>query len=481
MPTLSEPLLSLLKSLLTSQTGLHFSNDRLRDLEIGVIKLSEVHKFSDPNSYIEWILSESIPAPCIDSLVNELTVRETYFYRENHFFEVFEKQILPDFIQLNRGGKKYLKIWSAGCCTGEEPYSMGIALARTISDIKEWDITLLGTDINSNFLNIAKTGKYSSWSFRDPPPWLKKQYFQAESDGSFQVKQEIKKMVTFFHLNLSESLYPSAVTSTTNVDIIFCRNVFIYFDKNQIRITLEKFYQSLAPGGLLIVGPSETSQSLFSAFTELHYDNVVVYGKDPIYKTTRGVITPLESSQPALQPFLQTTTPDISQVFEKSSTQPWVPISSPTQEEHPYERATKLYDQKDYVAAEQIALDHAANCPDVNIRILLAKIYANQKKISQALHWCKEAINADKLNAIAHHFNAIILRENGDISGAIQSLERAIYIDKDFIVANFIYATLISKQGRVLEARRCLKTTLALLSKYPDDHLLPESEGLQAG
>src|SRR6266568_5366619 len=226
---LSDQLLSQLSECVTSQLGLHFPRARWRDLEIGIRSSSRDFGTPDAESCARWLLSAPLTKNQIEILASELTVGETYFFREPRSFAILGERILPELLRVRQGAERRLRIWSAGCCTGEEPYSIAISLDRTLPDPSRWHVVILATDINPRFLQKAAEGIFSDWSFRDAPPWLKETYFKQAGPDRFEILPRIKQMVTFAYLNLAEDVYPSLSNGTNAMDLIFCRNVLMYF------------------------------------------------------------------------------------------------------------------------------------------------------------------------------------------------------------------------------------------------------------
>ena len=158
--------------------GLHFPPERRRDLERGLVRAAPDLGFDDAESCARWLLLSPLTKQQVETLASHLTVGETYFFRDRKLFEILESRILPSLIQERRKTGRQLRIWSAGCATGEEPYSIAILLRRMIHDIEDWNVTLLATDINPLFLHRSSSGAYGEWSFRDMQPWLKDRYFR---------------------------------------------------------------------------------------------------------------------------------------------------------------------------------------------------------------------------------------------------------------------------------------------------------------
>jgi chemotaxis protein methyltransferase CheR len=206
---LSDTLLSHLSEFVAAQIGLRFSRERWRDLERGIGSAAREFGFRDAESCVRWLVSSPLTRSQIEILADHLTVGETYFFREASCFEWLERRVLPELIRAGRESERRLRIWSAGCCTGEEPYSIAMLLDLMVPDLNDWNITILATDINPRFLKKAQEGVYTEWSFRDTPGRIKERYFIERKRGHYEITASIKKRVTFSYLNLAEDVYPS--------------------------------------------------------------------------------------------------------------------------------------------------------------------------------------------------------------------------------------------------------------------------------
>jgi chemotaxis protein methyltransferase CheR len=216
-------------------------------------------------------------------------VGETYFFRDKQSFDAIEQHVLPALLRARETGERRLRIWSAGCCTGEEPYSIAMLLDRLLPSAETWHITLLATDINPAFLRKAAEGEYGEWSFRSTPDWIRDRYFHPRRGGRFKLDDQIRKRVTFSYLNLADDAYPSLTSNTNAMDIIFCRNVLMYFDAKHARTVVENLRRALVDGGWLIVSPAETSSALFSSFTTVEFEGAILYRNDGAMKAPHFV------------------------------------------------------------------------------------------------------------------------------------------------------------------------------------------------
>lgn len=442
--TLSPTTLSALSEFLATRMGLNFPRERWSDLERGIAAVAPEFGFSDAESCARWLSSTPLTHPMIETLASHLTVGETYFFREPRSLEALEDRILPALLHARDGAERRLRIWSAGCCTGEEPYSIAMLLDRLIPDQRGWNITILATDVNPKFLRKAAEGVYGEWSFRGAPAWLRERYFKKRQDGRFEIVPHLKRKVTFSYLNLADDAYPSLANNTNAMDVIFCRNVLMYFTPDRVKETARNYYRALVDGGWLIVSPAETSNALFSPFATVAFPGVVLYRKiaEAEHRVAVAGYPP-----PALVPPEVLTPPQ--------------PMAAETI------HAAPIHD------APSTRVDHAALSRS-------ARECANQGQLAEAVAWCEKAIAADKLNPAHYYLVATIQQEQGRHEASAQSLLRALYLDPDFVLAHFALGNLRLSQGRCREAERQFDNALALLKQHPLEEILPESEGLSA-
>lgn len=481
-------LLARLSEFVSGQLGLHFPEKRWRDLEHRTIHAAREFGFLDAGKCIQWLLSSTVSRSDIEILASHLTIGETYFFRERGSFDALESSILPELINARRGKEQRLRIWSAGCSSGEEAYSIAILLKKMIPDPDEWNITILATDINPRALCKAAGGIYSSWSFRGVPEWMKSRYFNRCKDGRFEVPAAIRKMVTFANLNLVEDTFPSLVNNTNAMDIIFCRNVLMYFGEEQAGRVIGNFHRALLDGGWLLVSPCETSAAIFGRFDAIAFPGAVFYRKGGNGKETAAFSCPLSPVEPLpLRAEQQSTAP---------LPVPGKPLPPENREEKAchaessaYEEAVALHRQGDYLqAAEKLcgflseARTAGASPPmSGKAAALLAQLFADMGNLTEALRWSEEAIAADKLNAELHYLRATIFQERGAMDDAVAALKRALYLDHSFVLSHFALGNLTLRQGKKTESDRHFDNALELLRSYCDDHPVPGSDGITAG
>lgn len=302
---------------------------------------------------------------------------------------------LPELIRKRKGKTQQLKIWSAGCATGEEPYSIAILLQRIIPDIQNWDITIFASDINSTFINKAKKGVYSQWSFRQTSESFKEKYFNKLDKNHYQIKDSIKKMVSFSFLNLATDIYLPQKNISNKFDVILCRNVLIYFSSEGIRSVASKFYKSLKKQGILLVSPVETSSLLSSEFGNVSYRGYTIFKKGIDNKTEITKKTERNKYSKQLNEYQQSIeiqhkypSKQISQFQSVSKEKIVSPLNLTKKEEikvtavctNNYEDALKLYNSGLLDEAKDLLINLIANKDKMenSSMLLLAKIYANK-------------------------------------------------------------------------------------------------------
>jgi len=278
---LSDEVCCQARALIASRLGLDFSEHRQADLERGLVRALRAASLSAPEAYLAWLAT--LPEESLEwrRLAGHLTVGETYFFRDRASFEALEQHVLPALIAARRAeGLLRLRIWSAGCATGEEPYSLVILLDRLLSAWADWALTILATDINPEALETARRGRYREWAFRETPAWVRDRYFQRRGGETFELDPRIRRMVTFAPLNLAEDGYPNVVTNTSAMDLILCRNVLMYFTREAQRVTVARLHRALLPGGWLVVSPAELSADLFFPLVPVNFPGAIFYRKE---------------------------------------------------------------------------------------------------------------------------------------------------------------------------------------------------------
>ncbi|MFV3130272.1 CheR family methyltransferase [Niveispirillum sp. KHB5.9] len=468
--TLVHSLIEEFSSFLATRMGLYYPVERWGDLDRAVTQMAAELGYADADACMRHFLSTPVDRAEIETLASYLTIGETYFFREPASFDALATRILPGLItQRRQAHSRYLRIWSAACSTGEEAYTMAILLDRLIPDIRQWNITLLATDINPRSLRKAIDGVYGDWSFRGIDPEIKKTYFTPRG-SRFEVAPHIRRMVSFAYHNLAEDQYPSVHNNTNGMDIIFCRNVLMYFSMDRARQVVTNLQHSLIDGGWLVAASVEGSAELFTPLSNIGLTDATIYRKAAAVPLVPFTLPPLpESEELPLPPLALVPSPPPPLVVE--------PEPAPS----PLDRAMALYQRGDNAEAIALLLDDPNLAADGKALTLLARLYANEGRLDLADECCRRALAVDRLAPERHYLLAMIRQECGDARGAADALKRALFLDPDYILAHVALAGLAVSDGRKAEARRCYRNALTLLATLDPAGTLAESDGLTVG
>ncbi len=270
---LGEDVFRLIRDLVKDYCGLYFDDGSRYLLERRLSRRVRNHHLDTFRDYYRFMLYNRNSEEELTAIIDILTVNETYFFREQNQLKAFSEEILEELKEKNKSRKK-LKIWSAGCSTGEEPYTIAMLIEER-GNFEGWDIEIHGSDINQRVLQVARKGVYRKISFRTTDAYMKKKYFNPEN-GNYRIHDSLKENVTFSYLNL---LDPFKMKFLGNMDVILCRNVLIYFDNESRKKVIENMYQRLVNGGYLLLGHAESLMNVSTAFNLKHLRNDMVYQK----------------------------------------------------------------------------------------------------------------------------------------------------------------------------------------------------------
>ncbi len=257
--------------------GLRFEDKKTYFVQKRVEKRMEALGYGDPKEYIFLLCFADPEGKEMQALANLITTNETYMFREYEQLEGFANCCLPEVLSAKQArGEQKLRIWSAGCSSGEEPYTLAIILQEIFPQSQFWDCEIVATDIDENMLATARKGRYGARSVRDVPDEYLNKYFTQDGD-SYLVRPKTASLVRFEHFNLHDRM---AYRAMRNFDFIFCRNVLIYFDDLSRKLAVDNFYNSLNRGGYIFLGHSESIGRISTAFKLKRLDGHLVYAKE---------------------------------------------------------------------------------------------------------------------------------------------------------------------------------------------------------
>lgn len=265
--TLQDATFRQLRDFIYEKCGIFIPDSKKYLLENRLLKRLQEKNLSSYEDYLYMLMYGGNPAD-ISKLFDTITTNETYFFRESQQLDVLISDIVPKVLQ--QKGTKDIRIWSAACSTGEEPYNIVMLLKEKMTGLQ---IDMIATDISDNVLDSARKAVYNSYSVRNVPDIYLKKYFK-NNGQNYELDSSIKSLVTFKNVNLVDD---KKMRSIRNVDIIFCRNVLIYFDDKAKQKAVSLLYDSLRAGGYLFVGSSESLHNVTRAFRPIVLNKVVVY------------------------------------------------------------------------------------------------------------------------------------------------------------------------------------------------------------
>lgn len=264
----------LLRDLISGYCGLYFEESSVYFLERRLQNRLEEKQLTSFLDYYYLLLYGQEKEEELGKVVDVLTTNETYFFREANQLKTFSEEIIPEILERKKA-RRTLRIWSAGCSTGEEPYTLAM-IALEHRELLGWNIEIFASDISQRVLQTARKGLYGKSSFRSMEQYYENRYFHRIDSSRSQIDDSVKKLVSFGHLNL---LQPEQWTILAHFDIIFCRNVMIYFNMESKKKMVENFHQKLEEGGFLLLGHAESLMNISTSFSLRHFRHDMVYQK----------------------------------------------------------------------------------------------------------------------------------------------------------------------------------------------------------
>ncbi|MBF0481406.1 MAG: hypothetical protein HQK81_13360 [Desulfovibrionaceae bacterium] len=494
------PLVLELARFASERFGLRLAKDRLSELGRALRQDALAAGRADPGHGARLLIENGNGRETLDILAAHLTVGETFFYREPAVFDQLEQTLLPELVRRATQESRGVTIFSAGCSTGEEPYSAAIALHRTTLGHPPPASIVIGADINAEALETARRGLYREWSFRGAKPLVKERYFRKTGKGVYAISPLVAAMTAFHRLNLARDDFAGLVPGLASPDVIFCRNVLMYFLPQAAKRAVGCLLGMLRPGGLIVVSPSEAT---FLKDTALE---LVGTGGTAIYRKPK----PGERIRPApgLAPRPETTprktarksppgppaTP-VAPIAKNRAALPGVCAEAKSEthgdarpEEALYLRALDLYHEGRYAEAAGeletwLASDPGARGePGLYAReiTLLTRIYANLGQPERAVAWCEALVQGDALCPEAHFALGTALRDAGRPGEARGAFTRALYLDNGFVAAELALAGLCRDLGETDRAAKHYANVAAMLAGAPGEAVVPQSGGMTA-
>ena len=521
---MNQIVLDSLRTLVSRRLGLHIREIDLPEFHQKLQQRVTANGMGDFGDY--YRLLDSVEGEREwNLLIPLLTTGETYFFRDKGQIQLLKEQILPDLIQHRRQehqargiGRPSLRIWSAGCSYGEEPYTLAMLLTELIPDIHQWEILVLGTDLNPESIQRAKRAVYGQWSFRQVDPATVGRYF-TEHGSRWQVSSEIRSLVQLRTGNLVADDFSAMHSDTRDMDLIVCRNVFIYFQPETIAAIVNKFHRVLRSDGYFISGHTELQGQDLSQFRTLNFHQSVAYQKSTlgsirphtqfnVPKSSDNVAQfrqPLPSQLPptTINASLHAALDALSSIEEaphnisrfnqagsistqtsisnghrdnplppqQSFGQSLAPAeSAPASSQNDIDRARQEYDAKNYDRAIQLAQDFIQAKPnDFDALHLLAKAHSDRADFSSALQYAQQALGIEPTSVETLYLVACIAEAQGDLRKTKQLLKQVIYLAPDAVSAYLILGDIYQQEGDRARAEKMRQSAVNVLEKLSPD------------
>lgn len=483
------------RCIVAERLGLYFEDgkqDFLADVLRQRMEHTGCHHFSE---YQRRISSFDGEPREICSLATQLTVGETYFFRYPEHFQAFSDVVVPSRVRA-RGGDRRLRILSAGCASGEEPYSLAIFMRERFPELASWDIEIVGFDINPSMVGKAKQARYSSWSLRETPNELQSKYFLGLG-RDFQLEEGVRSAVRFEERNLVED--DPLFWRRNYFDAIFCRNVTMYLTIDASRSVVARIAQSLAPAAFLFLGHAETLRAVSHEFHLRHTHETFYYQRREAHEAVCAMTPPMEIAgggsyerpvpeliEPSDTWFIaiRRASERIANLTQEknglttSSPSSMTEPASPSQTKQfapAWDRALALEllrKERFLEAAELLRALPAESKSDPDAQLLMAVLLTNGGQLLEAEKVCQHVLNLDELNAGAHYLVALCREHAGDQASTMRHDQAAIYLDSTFAMPH-LHLGLVAKRSADPEtARRELGQALLLLDREDASRIL---------
>lgn len=482
---LQEETKNKIKDFLSSRSGILFRDYDLKDLEGAISARMETLGNDTLFDYYEYLISSSQKDQELRELLNLVTVNHTYFFRNESQFAALKEKVIPDLIkikmeelkQTGSGEKPCIRIWSAGCSTGEEPYSIAMCILDILETMVGFDIEIFATDVSSEVLDKARRGIYGKNSLKLADKEHIDKYFILEQEDSdnltyYSLRPEVKNMVRFGFQNLMDEQFP------VGFDIIFCRNVVIYFELETMLSIMNKFYSALMDDGYFFIGYSESLNLLRDKFKMDIYKDGIYYRK--ISEKVSGgrnrdaIKTKSENLEEVVEGFSRDEVAADLRFEDKEDS-----VKDKTKDF--LTKIVKLAHLKRYNQALTL-IEQAISWDDkvVEFYYLAIEMYLNQAKFKEARERIEKLLAINSLSATAYFLLGCAYLGENSLGLAKENFKKAIYLDRKFTLANFYLAGILKTEGELNSAIREYRNVISDFSLLPSDYLIAYSGGFNA-
>ena len=487
------------ESLIRARSGLNMRQQEAALLDKTLASRMQVHRFSTPEQYLNFLTRGGAEAETEWSrLFVLLTNQESYFFRDPGQLSVIRDHIFPELLKRNRHTRT-LRIWSAGCSTGEEPYSLAMMLDEMLPR-GEWRVLILGTDLSEAAIERARTGLYGAWSLRALDAPAQERYFLAHA-RKWEVKPHLRQNVMFAQNNLLLDEFPSRATAIHDMDLIVCRNVFIYFGRDAVARVLRKFSATLRPDGFLVTGHTELHDLELDDLKARTFAQSVIHQRSlaPSPRANTSFVAPAVPIQPATQVQPEPLAPLASGANDSQNRVSLAPAPlapaplapaplapaplAPAPPAPAFDSACVTREARTLIeqgrhgeALEQLRFFLEREPRHLEALCLAAQAGANAGHLSEAEVLCFRAIEVSVFAPLPYQLLARISDERGEFQSAKSLLKKVLYLDPMAVHSYLELSALYAREGDGTRAAQSKRSALGVLELLDDHAPLPAVE-----
>lgn len=444
--------LNRLRTVLGAAAGLVFEDSRRDSLSYSIAERMRLTGIPDVPSYLDAVSRPGSPE--LQPLIDEVTIQETHFFRNPPQMQALRQHVLPELIRAASIKGRRIRIWSAGCSTGEEPYTIAMILRELLPNMDGWDIQVIATDISEGALRAATSATYGERAVQLATPEVRERFFLTLPGGVYVVRPEVRELVHFTHRNLVHDAPPES-----GMDLVLCRNVTIYFARETTRALVRRLHTCLRDGGYLFIGHSETLWQINDDFRLVSFDvggsAAYVYRRVDPPAVERRVSGPGARKTAMLIDRRSPVRRSRLILGRRGDSAAAGPVTPPP--------AT--------VASPPVTEAPGSTAADAVRAALTAGHY------EQAARLARLAAVVAPLEAPLHYLLGKALLDLGQDDEALQALRRAVYLDPDAGLAHFLLAGGLARSGDLAAAAREYRAAAATLGRSPADATAPELGG----
>lgn len=496
IPVLERADVERFRTLVARRLGLNYDGSRMDALTDALRQRMEALDHGRSASYLEILQSPARGRDEWRALAERLTVAETYFFRDPGHFQVLAEVALPERIRA-RGGLRNLRILSAGCASGEEAYSVAITVRDRLPDAASRPIEIVGIDVNGAMIEKARRARYTVWALRETPETVRDRHFRPDG-REFALDAAIRERVSFEERNLVEEA--ADFWRPDAFDVVFCRNVTMYFPLEITRAVVARMTGSIVPDGFLFLGHAETLRGISQDFHLRHTHETFYYQRRGAAEVERAPLLPFpfapETGPAPPAPILADLPPSwvdaiggaserIARLADQAGGREPAPRGDGTPQRRAKAGTPAPTPSRDLGPAVELlrqerfadALDILRRLPpgssvDPDAQLLRAVLLTNCGDRAEAEEVCRQILAADDLNAGAHYLAALCREHAGDFRGAVERGQTAVYLDPAFAMPRLHLGLMARRAGDLDSARRELEHALILLAREDASRIL---------